>query len=458
MEIKLNKLKGITLETANKYVPENIELSVTDEAIKEVLTNITIKENGTYTPDGENKGFDKVVVDIPDTNGSFDEGYNNALEKLTELEVNGNGEYLPIGDSIGFKRVLATGYLDTTDATASPEKILDGYTAYVNNEKIEGTIPKYTGESENAEIIASKLASLVDGTITELTEKDLAGITSLRQYAFAYATGLTSVVLPNTITNLSHYAFFSCSKLLNITLPNSITKINNATFQGCSSLTSIDIPTSVTEIGENAFNYCTSLTSVIIPDSVTTIGTSAFSSCNKLATAIIGKGLTNISNNAFYNCSSLTSIVIPNTVTNISQYVFYGCSNLTSVTFEENIRLIQISANMFSNCSKLTSVNIPNSVTTINSSAFNGCTNLVNLTIPANVESINGNALRIGSSTSKATIRMLPRPNGNPPTIQSNTFDTSKLQAIEIPESEISAYSSATQWSNLTSYFVPYQP
>ena len=50
----------------------------------------------------------------------------------------------------------------------------------------------------------------------------------------------------------------------------------------CSGLTSIVIPNSVTVIGEKAFDSCSGLTSIVIPDSVTYIEMHAFLYCNKL--------------------------------------------------------------------------------------------------------------------------------------------------------------------------------
>jgi hypothetical protein len=62
-----------------------------------------------------------------------------------------------------------------------------------------------------------------------------------------------------------------------VTIPETIaglpvTSIWCYAFLGCTGLTSIVIPDSVTSIGDRAFSGCTNLTSITIPDSVTSIG------------------------------------------------------------------------------------------------------------------------------------------------------------------------------------------
>ena len=132
-------------------------------------------------------------------------------------------------------------------------------------------------------------------------------MTSIGNYAFWDCSGLTSVIIPNSVTSIGNYAFYDCSGLTSIIIPNSVTSIGNDAFRFCSGLTSVIIPNSVTKIGSGAFNGCSGLTSVIIPNSVRSIG-----------------------NYAFYGCSGLTSVIIPNSVTTISDYAF-ACPNLTSV-------------------------------------------------------------------------------------------------------------------------------
>ena len=73
-------------------------------------------------------------------------------------------------------------------------------------------------------------------------------------------TGLTSVVIPNSVTSIGNNAFSDCTGLTSVKIPNSVTSIGNYAFLGCTGLTSIVIPNSVTTIGWNAFNACESLT------------------------------------------------------------------------------------------------------------------------------------------------------------------------------------------------------
>lgn len=91
-------------------------------------------------------------------------------------------------------------------------------------------------------------------------------------------TGLTSVVIPDSVTEIGDYAFCDCENLKSVTIGNSVEKIYNNAFDGCG-LTSVIIPDSVTYIGNEAFMSCQELTSIHIPDSVTHVGDAAFLGC-----------------------------------------------------------------------------------------------------------------------------------------------------------------------------------
>jgi hypothetical protein len=203
-------------------------------------------------------------------------------------------------------------------------------------------------------------------------------VTSIRYFAFANCTALTSVTIPGSITNMGNDAFDSCSGLTSVTIADGVTSIGEQAFWDCYNLTSVTIPGSVTNIGNNAFTFCSGLTNVTmgngvlsigggafmddsaltgsltIPGSVTNIGDEAFDDCFFLTNVTMGNGVLSIGELAFYSCASLTSLTIPGSVTNIGEEAFDACSGLTSVTVGSSVTSIGDFA--FANCTSLTSV------------------------------------------------------------------------------------------------------
>ncbi len=210
-------------------------------------------------------------------------------------------------------------------------------------------------------------------------------------YAFTDCSGVSSIILPNSVTSIGNYAFQKCYSLSSFTIPNSVTFIGLNAFDGCSSISSINIP-NVTSISNYTFNGCTALISVTIPTSVTSIGDSAFSYCSALTSVTIPTSVTSIGDSAFSYCSALTSVNIPTGVTSIEAKVFIGCAALTSITIPANVTSIGDYA--FYGCAALTSITIPANVTSIGNYAFYGCAALTSITIPANVTSIGGGAFQ----------------------------------------------------------------
>ena len=90
-------------------------------------------------------------------------------------------------------------------------------------------------------------------------------VTSIREYAFAYCSGLTSITIPNSVISIGNYAFAGCPELTSITIPSSVTFIGHFAFRSCYGLTSVTIPSSVTSIGISAFENCSELTTIYIP-------------------------------------------------------------------------------------------------------------------------------------------------------------------------------------------------
>ena len=172
-----------------------------------------------------------------------------------------------------------------------------------------------------------------------------------------------------SVTKIGDNAFRSCSGLTSVIIPNSVKTIGDAAFYGCTGLTSIALPENVSSIGNYTFSYCKNLTAATIPNSVKTIGDAAFDGCSGLTSIALPDNLSNIGNVAFRGCSSLTSIVIPNSVTTINVGTFAGCASLASITIPSVIEYISNFA--FKECKSLADVYcLSESVPNTNSTAF----------------------------------------------------------------------------------------
>ena len=126
--------------------------------------------------------------------------------------------------------------------------------------------------------------------ITLLTIPDT-GTDIIRPYAFFGCSGLTSVIIGNSVTSIDNYAFDSCTGLTSVTIPDSVTSIGWSAFSGCSGLTSIIIPDSVTSIGSYAFKYCSSLANIaLLPTTPPTLGSTAFDEISSSAVITVPKG------------------------------------------------------------------------------------------------------------------------------------------------------------------------
>ena len=101
-----------------------------------------------------------------------------------------------------------------------------------------------------------------------LKEVIITGGTSIGVGAFSRYSGLTSVIIPDSVTSIGMYAFSRCSGLTSITIPDSVTIIELSAFDGCTGLTSVTIGNGVTRIVDYAFRGCTGLTSVTFEGTV----------------------------------------------------------------------------------------------------------------------------------------------------------------------------------------------
>ena len=188
--------------------------------------------------------------------------------------------------------------------------------------------------SETAvEVIAG--TSKYTGDITIPSEVTIDGnkftVSRIGEKAFYECTGLTSVVIPNSVTTIGSYAY-SCTGLTSVTIPNGVISIGHFAFYSCSGLASIAIPNSVTTIGNVAFGntswYNKQPNGILYLDNCCL----GYKGDKPTETLSLKEGTRVVAGMAFSSCTGLTNITIPNSVTNIGTYAFSGCSGLTSVT------------------------------------------------------------------------------------------------------------------------------
>lgn len=223
--------------------------------------------------------------------------------------------------------------------------------------------------------------------------------------AFENCTSLGEINIPSGAHRIGSYAFGHCSSATRLSLPNSITNIADHTFEYCSQLYNITIPSSVKSIQEGAFQYCGGSadvrTELYIPEnSVKYIGQCAFFHCSKLVNIDIPTGVENLDVYAFEECSAAETLSLPHTLTNLGDFCFANCSALkTKVTIPSSL-----SGHMawhgysFSGCTSLVEVYIEDGVSRIGDGTFEGCTSLKNINFPGSL----GTAASPGNIGNKA--------------------------------------------------------
>lgn len=219
--------------------------------------------------------------------------------------------------------------------------------------------------------------------------------------SFSKCTNLKTIDLPDTVTEIGAFAFADCTSLKDFTIPDGIKSIGEEAFYN-SGITSLVVPESVETIDKLAFSHMANLTNATFPAGCGI----TFSDCKNLKTAKITGNPTVIDNYMFYECSQLTDFeipgsvkkigyaafyntalkeaVIPASVTEIDDWAFGECQNLEKAVLSDGLKSIGGAA--FYECPELTDSNIPDSVTTLGDFAFGWCPKLKDMTIPDTID------------------------------------------------------------------------
>ncbi len=315
-------LNNISYSSTNGYayfVVVNIK-NKTSEIVSAIIEdNVTLPSNSWCVNTGYITGFDNTTTN---NNFIFAFGLDNA-----GIEIESTSFNFVLDIDLGELKPTTTKY--TIDETAKTLKINSDATGVVVIGKGNSTATNLQLSSESK-------------NISHVYCFDDCGINSIGEYAFIACTGLTEIIIPESVNSIGNNAFSVCRGLTEITIPESVNSIGNNAFAACSGLTEIIIPESVNSIGNNAFVTCTGLEQITVKEGNTvyhsennciieTIANTLLVGCKN---SVIPESVNSIGERAFSGCSGLTEITIPESVQSIGSNVFAGCSNLNNVTID----------------------------------------------------------------------------------------------------------------------------
>ena len=163
--------------------------------------------------------------------------------------------------------------------------------------------------------------------MTEVTETDLRGLTTISDYMFKDFSLVKSLTIPSGITMIGIQAFMNCVALEHVYIPDSVVSIGQSAFHTCSALATIRLPANVS-VGDYCFQNAV-IPALLIPQGAT-IGRSSFHSCG-IQELTIAQG-TSFGENSFYGCASMRKIVVTATTPpTIQSNTFNGCTALERI-------------------------------------------------------------------------------------------------------------------------------
>lgn len=90
-------------------------------------------------------------------------------------------------------------------------------------------------------------------------EVDGKPVTAIAPYGFSGCTGVSTVILPDTLETIGEYAFAGCEELRGIWFPDSMRRIGEGAFRDCIGLESVAVQSGMESIGQDAFTGCARL-------------------------------------------------------------------------------------------------------------------------------------------------------------------------------------------------------
>ena len=278
---------------------------------KSKLETINITENGTYT---KQDGYNHIEVNVPDLNGSYDEGYQQGhTEGYNEGKTDGVNE----------QKGKLSQITISENGTYTKE---DGYNeVVVNVPDLNGDYNEGYGQGK------------IDGVNEQKSKLETINITKNGVYS-----------------KEDGYNHIEVNVIPKINVKETGLKFGNSKFTEVPEWVDFE---GVTDM-YGMFQYCSKLQTIplINTSNITNMG-EMFSYCNRLQTI----PLLNTSNvtsmyNMFYYCGNLETIPLLNTsnVTNM-EYMFSYCNRLQTIPSLDTSKVTTMS-NMFNDCRSLVSI------------------------------------------------------------------------------------------------------
>ena len=241
-------------------------------------------------------------------------------------------------------------------------------------------------------------------------------VVGIRANGFYECTGVTGLILPDTVEYIDVNAFEGCEKLTRVRWSAGLRKINTGAFDR-TGLETLVLPEGVTFLGENAFGHA-KLKSVSLPSTVAKMtGTNEksdanpFAYCENLEEIYVAEGnkayksdgncvMRREDNTLVVGCKkskipsytehigccafqgvALESVALPEGVTSIEDYAFAHNDRLKEITLPQS--LTSIGKAVFFWCAALESIALPDGVTSVGDKAFSSCISLKELALGA---------------------------------------------------------------------------
>ena len=399
-------LKTVSLDTANSKLTKIGQYSF---AYCEKLTGFDIPSSLKELEEGvffRCSSLKKII--IPDTVEKIDRSAFYECTNVIEIKIPGTVKEASDIALVGCEKVI-TAELPISMVTLANLQRSDDLETLVIVDDGSTELPDKDALNEKKKlkkvVFPDSLTSIPRAfcrSVSALEEVKLpANLKIISNASFSECTNLKTIDLPDTVTEIGAFAFADCTSLKDFTIPDGIKSIGEAAFYN-SGITSLVVPESVETIDKLAFSHMANLVSATIPAGYGI----TFNGCTSLKTAKITGNLTAIDDWMFNNCGQLSDFDIPDSVTRIGYSAFSGtalkeavipagvteiddwafgeCQNLEKAMLPDGLKSIGEAA--FYECPELTDSNIPDSVTTLGGYAFSCCPKLKDMTIPDTID------------------------------------------------------------------------